>query len=60
MTEEDSSFSQNNANELTKAKNCEIDFNKDDTKDVLLVEKKEAGYRLNAKIDDKTFFSKNF
>lgn len=60
MTEEDSSFSQNNANELTKAKNYEIDFNKDDTKDVLLVEKDEAGYRLEAKIDHKTFFSKIF
>ncbi|WP_262151232.1 hypothetical protein [Chryseobacterium foetidum] len=60
MTEEDSSFSQNNANVLTRAKNYEIDFNKDDTKDVLLVEKNEAGYRLDAKIDDKTFFSKIF
>lgn len=58
--EEDSSFSQNNANEPTETKNYEIEFNKNNIKDVLLVEKKETAYRLEAKIDDKTFFSKTF
>lgn len=60
MEEENSSFSQNNTSETTKAKIYEIEFNKNNIKDIIFVEKIEAGYRLEAKNDDKTFFSKTF
>lgn len=60
IKEENSSFSQNNTSDTTKAEIYEIEFNKNYIKDVILVEKIEAGCRLEAKIDDKTFFSKTF
>lgn len=58
--EEDSSLSQNNANNSTETKNYKIDFNKNNIQDVLLVEKKDTGYTLKAKIDNKIVFNKTF
>ncbi|WP_294251236.1 hypothetical protein [uncultured Chryseobacterium sp.] len=41
-------------------KRYDIDFNKNNVQDVLLVEKKATGYTLTGKIDNNFFFSKTF
>lgn len=56
--EEDPSSSQNIKS--TVVKKYDIDFNKNNFQDALLVEKKETGYTLIGKIDNKIFFNKTF
>lgn len=53
-------YPQKKMNNLYKNKSYKVEFNKNKIQDILLVEKKDNGFVVEAKSDNATFFNKNF